>query len=173
MILSYAWAMPNSDTLKIKPIQQLTAKYIGKQSVDPFARSCKLASYTNDLNPTVGAMYDMSAEDFLSFMLGVGVEIDSALFDPPYSARQVKECYESVGRQFLQADSQNCIRWTKEKDLLAELIIPGGHVVSMGWNSTGMGKSRGFEKVELLVVNHGSAHNDTLVLVERKLNAKT
>jgi hypothetical protein len=32
-----------------------------------------------------------------------------------------------------------------------------------------MGKNRGFEIVEILIVAHGGHHNDTLVTVERKL----
>jgi hypothetical protein len=94
---------------------------------------------------------------------------DLGIFDPPYSARQVKEVYAGQGRQFFKADSQNHGRWTKERDLLAQIIKVGGHVISFGWNSTGMGKKRDFEKVELLLVNHGSAHNDTICLVERKI----
>lgn len=33
----------------------------------------------------------------------------------------------------------------------------------------GIGKTRGFEIVEILLVAHGGNHNDTIVTVERKL----
>lgn len=163
------WAMPCADTLSIKPIDDLARKYINGVSVDPFARDCRLANYTNDINPETKASAHMWADEFLELLIREGVKADSAIFDPPYSARQVKEVYADHGRQFFQADSQNHGRWTKERDLLAKLIVAGGYVLSFGWNSAGMGKKRGFEKVEILLVNHGSAHNDTICLVERKL----
>ena len=48
-------------------------------------------------------------------------------------------------------------------------IIPGGIAISCGWNSIGMGKTHGFEIIEILLVCHGRAHNDTIVTVERKI----
>lgn len=53
-------------------------------------------------------------------------------------------------------------------DEIARIVAPGGLVISFGWDSTGMGKGRGFETVEILLVNHGACHNDTIVTVERK-----
>ena len=44
----------------------------------------------------------------------------------------------------------------------------GGIVISCGWNTQGMGKQNGFEIIEILLVCHGGAHNDTIVTVERK-----
>ena len=48
------------------------------------------------------------------------------------------------------------------------LIVPGGVVLSFGWSSNGMGKTRGYEMFGILLVAHGGAHNDTIYLVERK-----
>jgi hypothetical protein len=39
---------------------------------------------------------------------------------------------------------------------------------SCGWNSNGFGKGLGFEMIELLLIAHGSMHNDTIVTIERK-----
>lgn len=44
----------------------------------------------------------------------------------------------------------------------------GGEVLSFGWNSVGMGKSRGFEIVEIMLVSHGGMHNDTIYVREVK-----
>jgi hypothetical protein len=79
------------------------------------------------------------------------------------------ECYAGIGREFLQNDAQQVGRWTKEKDILAELIKVGGYVLTFGWNTIGMGVSRGFEIIEIMLVAHGSAHNDTICLAERKI----
>ena len=60
--------------------------------------------------------------------------------------------------------------WSNMKDEIARIAAPGCIVVSFGWNSMGMGKNRGFEIVEILLVPHGGAHNDTIVTVERKIS---
>lgn len=60
--------------------------------------------------------------------------------------------------------------WANIKDEAARILKPGGLVITLGWNSTGLGKRRGFTKEQLLVVNHGAQHNDTLALLESKLN---
>jgi hypothetical protein len=41
-------------------------------------------------------------------------------------------------------------------------------VLSFGWNSAGMGKKYGFEQIEIMLVCHGAAHNDTICLAERR-----
>lgn len=58
--------------------------------------------------------------------------------------------------------------WSNMKDEIARIAAPGCIVVSCGWNSMGMGKNRGFEIIEILLVPHGGAHNDTIVTVEIK-----
>ncbi len=44
-----------------------------------------------------------------------------------------------------------------------------GIVISFGWNTNGIGKTKGFEIIEILMVAHGGSHNDTICTVERKL----
>ena len=43
--------------------------------------------------------------------------------------------------------------------------MPQTVVLSFGWNSTGMGS--GFEPVEIMLVAHGGAHNDTICFAEK------
>lgn len=174
MIISRAWAMPSHDTVSIKPVKELVSRYISesKESCDPFARDCQIAKYTNDLNPSTKSEFHMKAEDFLKFIMVVK-NIDLVLFDPPYSLRQVKECYNGVGVDFTQQDSQNAIRWTREREVIAQHQKAGDVIISFGWTSTCMGKKRGYEIIEILLVSHGSAHNDTIITVERKLKNPT
>jgi len=47
--------------------------------------------------------------------------------------------------------------------------VLGGLAIVCGWNSNGVGKSRGFELIDGLVVAHGLHHNDTIVTVEIKI----
>lgn len=59
--------------------------------------------------------------------------------------------------------------WALCKDNVARILKVGGIAVCCGWNSNGLGKSRDFEMLEVLIVNHGGSKNDTLVTVEQKL----
>lgn len=45
----------------------------------------------------------------------------------------------------------------------------GGYAITFAWNSNGIGKKYGFELQEILLVAHGSQHNDTIVTVEKKI----
>ena len=91
------------------------------------------------------------------------------LFDPPYSPRQIAEVYKSVGMAVGVEDTQNGRLYSETRDLLAPKIEPGGIAISCGWNSGGFGRARGFAIIELLLVCHGGAHNDTIVTVESKV----
>ena len=91
---------------------------------------------------------------------------DGVLFDPPYSPRQIKECYEGIGIKEFNTKSDF---YSNVKDEIARVVKPGGKVISFGWNSMGMGKNRGFEIKRILLVPHGGAKNDTIVTVEVKL----
>lgn len=171
IVMNRAWAMPSPDTLSIKPIRGLVKKYLhgAKVSVDPFARNCTWATYTNDLNPDTAAEYHMEASAFLQTLIDKGVRADVGIFDPPYSPRQVQECYSGIGRTVTQADTQMVDIRREARNLLARIVKPYGYVLSFGWNTAGIGKERGFELVEVLLVCHGGWHNDTICTVERKL----
>jgi len=167
MRIDRVWAMPSKDTFTIKPIKELLQKYnVGKQWIDPFAGNNSPAEITNDLNPNTKTLYHLDAKIFLQdwvrkLFLG-------GLFDPPYSLRQIMECYKGFG---MTVDKKWATTkfYTDIKNLLADLIVPGGVAISFGWNSIGLGKKRGFEIIEILLVSHGRLHNDTIVTVEQKL----
>ena len=91
------------------------------------------------------------------------------LFDPPYSLEQSKRSYENIGRKFTMRDGQIGGRWSSLKNCLARKLQPTGIVICFGWNSEGFGIKRGFRLDEILLVAHGSGHNDTIVTVERKI----
>ena len=170
MIINRVWAMPNKWTFKIPPIAELLARYIGdgKGWVDPFAGEHSPAEFTNDIDPEREAKFHLEATDFARGLNGYVMGI---LFDPPYSLEQCKRVYENVGRKFTMRDGQICGRWTELKDILASRLKTGNYVISFGWNSEGFGKGRGFKLEEILLVAHGSGHNDTIITVERKIQA--
>ena len=167
-IITRVWAMPSRWTFTIPPIKDLISKYVGdgKGWVDPFAGEASPAEITNDINPERKAGFCLDAHDFVRKLNGI--KLNGVLFDPPYSLRQAKEVYENLGRKFSMRDGQIVGRWKELKDELAEKVIEKGIVISCGWNSEGFGKKRGYKLVELLLVAHGSGHNDTIVTVEQK-----
>lgn len=163
--------MPNKYTFSIKPIGEFVKRYLAKAhiSADPFTGSNKWADYTNDLNPQSAATHHMDAEDFLKDLKVNTIECDLVLFDPPYSPRQISECYKSFGKECGMKETQNSVLYKRVRDAIDPILAPGGIVLSFGWNSAGMGVTRGYELLEVLMVCHGAAHNDTICLAERKL----
>jgi hypothetical protein len=58
------------------------------------------------------------------------------------------------------------------KDEVARITMMGGIVVSVGWDSNGIGIGRGFQMERILMVAHGGHWRDTIVTVERKVYEK-
>lgn len=170
------WARPSAETFSIAPIADILKLRVWgdigekKEVIDPFARNSTWANWTNDLNPQTSAKYHMKAEDFVEFLLkerGDGWA-DVALMDPPYSARQLKECYNSIGYDATTADTQTIRILMCVRRGLARLLKPGGLAISFGWNTVGFGRGLGFELDEIVLVCHGGNHNDTIVTIEHK-----
>ena len=158
---------PNRWTFTIKPIKQLLQEEMNDGLwIDPFAGMYSPARITNDLNPEAKAQYHIDALQFLSRF--EYEEIDGVLFDPPYSVRQVSECYKKHGYEVTQETTQ-ASWYSRIRNQIADIIKPNGKVISFGWNSNGIGKTRGFELKRVLLVAHGGIHHDTIVTVERKL----
>lgn len=169
MELRRAWAMPNHNTFSIAPIRELIGAHITDGLwLDPFSRNSPFAKQcvTNDLNPEVEADCHLEALDFLRTFATDSV--DGVLFDPPYSPRQISECYKHVGREVHTTDTQSSFYGDRKREV-ARVVKPGGKVLCFGWNSGGIGKTSGFELIEVLLVAHGGAHNDTICTVEVKL----
>lgn len=164
MHFSRAWAMPTADTFDCQPIKEFVSRYLNGVSVDPFARNKRWATYTNDLNPETLADRHMDAEAFLNWLAESNVTADCILLDPPYSPRQISESYRAAGLKATQTDTQNAALYARVRRAARRLCKAGTKVLSFGWNSCGMGD--GFEPVELLLVAHGGAHNDTICLAE-------
>ena len=171
MRIDRIWAMPNKNTFTIKPIKELINEEMnsGEVWIDPFSNENSPATITNDLNPNIiNVNYHLDADQFINIFATESV--DGILFDPPFSPRQIKECYEMVGMPHDKIWTNSTFFSTK-KDNAARVIRVGGKAICFGWNSNGLGKNRGFELERILLVAHGGAHNDTIVTVERKISA--
>ncbi len=176
------WAMPSKHTFKIQAIRNfiwdglMENGKINKKLVviDPFAGEYSLAygfknGVTNDLNAKIKADYCDEAQIFL--IKRESESADVVLFDPPYSPRQIKEMYESVGLNTNGGELTKSSFYSKLKDEIARIIKPEGKVFCCGWNSGGIGKNRGFELQKVLLVAHGGWHNDTIVTYEKKVQS--
>lgn len=162
--------MPNAETFSIRPIDALLSRWLEGCAVvvDPFARHSTRGTIRNDMDLTADTDYHMPADAFCALLEGQGVVADAVLFDPPYSPRQIAECYRSVGQPVQREDTQSARLYKTVKDRLDAILRPGGIAICCGWNSNGFGRVRKYRLVETLLVPHGAAHNDTIVTVERK-----
>jgi len=162
--------MPNKNTFDIPPIRLFVEKYLEKStvSIDPFARNKRWATHTNDLNPDTKTDSHLDVRNFLKYCLKTNGKVDLVIFDPPYSTRQMKECYAGIGLKMTYEDTHEFGHWTESRRLIKTLVKIGGVVLSFGWSTVGMGMKRGFSIEEILLVCHGGAHNDTICIAERK-----
>lgn len=133
--------------------------------VDAFANNSKYGTITNDLNEEYDTDYHLDALDFLKLIDSESA--DCVLYDPPYSLRQVVECYKGVGREVTQETTQSSWR-ARHLDEIQRILKPGGKALCFGWNSNGVGKKRGFVLQEILLVSHGGSKNDTICTCEVK-----
>ena len=144
MKIERTWAMPNKRTFTIEPIKKLIEVEIGDEYIDPFPFE-----------------YKEDATDYLQkvkpYRFGV--------FDPPYSPRQLKECYKGKGEYDTKSST-----WSGWKDLMAQKVLD--KCISFGWNTCGLGKKRGFEITRILIVCHGGMHNDTICTVEQRVQER-
>lgn len=109
-----------------------------------------------DINPKMPATYHMDAYEFVELLIPTE-KVDTIILDPPYSYRKSKTKYG------------NC--WIgnlpKLKNKIPYILNPGGKVISLGYDSVGMSRRRGFEKIAICLVCHGGDHKDTICVVEK------
>jgi hypothetical protein len=156
--MSTAWAMPSRWTFQQRPMPLGPAAII----VDPFCGTSKWATHSNDL-----AQGGIDAEAYCHSLIQCEIVADAVLFDPPYSPRQISECYKSIGKPVTGKDTQNAALYARVRRPLEALLRHGGIALSFGWQSSGFSKER-FYTSEILLVQHGGAHNDTICVAQRK-----
>ena len=165
------WSMPNKNTFEILPIKTLLEEEVdpNKYWIDHFANRNKIANVTNDLNQKYDTDYHLDALVFLKMFEDSSV--DGVLYDPPYSPRQVRECYNGVGYPVTWNITKASF-WGNHKREISRIVKIGGKVITFGWNSGGIGYKYGFEIKRILLVPHGGWHNDTICTVEVKTHER-
>lgn len=163
LIISRHWVMPSIWTFTMDPVLEIFKKYnVGINWADPFAGEKSPAEFTNDIEGRC-AKSKLDGLEFLkslpsNFLTGV-------LFDPPYSVEQCLRRYTPKhGGTAGRAEY-----WAKCKDEIARIIKSGGYCISFGWDSTGIGKKRGFKIAEIVLLCHGACHNDTIITIDTAL----
>jgi hypothetical protein len=129
--------------------------------VDPFCGTSERADYSNDIR-----FGGVDAGEFCRDLLRKGVRADVILFDPPYSPRQISECYKEAGMRPSTAHTQNSALYKRVRVPCMRLLRPGGMTLSFGWSAMGFGKTFFYE--EILIVNHGGGHNSTICVAQSK-----
>jgi hypothetical protein len=147
ILIERYWSMPNHKTFSIKPIKNLINDELGDEFIDPFPYPFK--------------------QDAIEYLKNIPANSKNYLvFDPPYSSYQLKTKYENAG--LCLGKKYNAAYWSNCKKEISRIIKPGGKVISFGWNSNGIGKKYGFKIIKIVLVAHGSIHNDTIATVEVK-----
>lgn len=158
--------MPHKYTFKMKPVQALLEKWMlsGTFWVDPFAGHYSPAHSRNDADESVAEA--TSHADGLEFLKTFeDRSVCGVLFDPPYSVEQALRKYKPIQN----GTAGRAEYWARCKDEIARILDHDGVAICFGWDSTGLGKKRGFELLEVLLLCHGACHNDTIITVEQRI----
>ena len=147
---------------KLKEWVESWCDYIGPHTLNLFAGKIRLdvSSETRvDVSPEFNPDYCIDAYSYVKACITNSTIFDTIVLDPPYNLRKAREKY----------DGKYIGSFTKIKNLLPQILVPNGRVITLGYDTVGMCKSRGFKKLAICVVCHGGDHNDTLVVVEEKV----
>lgn len=164
MKFSVKWNMPSRWTFSIPAVKDFLDRNLAGCCViiDPFSGQSRIGTHRNDL-----ASGGMDAGEYCELLLPEWhCKADAILFDPPYSPRQISECYKKAGIKVTEKETQNASLYSRVRRPLSELLKPGGLALSFGWQSGGFGKS--WPTIEIMLVQHGGAHNDTICVAQRK-----
>jgi len=148
-------------TFEMPQLLKWTAQNCKGRTLNLFAGKTILSGVDEirvDLNKEMPADYHMDAFMFVLMAKKEGLIFDTIIFDPPYNLRKSREKYLGIYTSELR----------KIKSELPNIINNNGVVISYGYDSSGMGRRRGFELIHVCIVNHSGDHNDTICIIEQK-----
>jgi hypothetical protein len=158
MEFTYLTQPPKRYTFEQPRLKEWTERWCKGKVLNLFAGKTKLNcdEYRVDMDPEMNPDY---LGDAYGFVKDTRMKFDTVVFDPPYNLRKSREKYE--GRYIGSL--------TKIKNVLPGIMNHDAHIISFGYDTVGMSRSRGFDKIAVCIVCHNGDHNDTLCLVERKV----
>jgi len=144
-------------TFSVKPIRHWVEQHCEGRVLNLFAGQTLLnvSETRNDLDPAMPAAFHLDALDFLRNWKGE--PFGTILLDPPYAYRKSMEMYKGI----------ICSPFRQLKDEIPACLQPGGIVITFGYHSVVMGRSRNFELERLALFSHGGAIHDTIASEER------
>lgn len=155
--------MPSRATCDVPSIRQWVLYHLQGRTcvIDPFARNCRLAHWTNDIDPETAADEHLDAVDWLRRLVQRGIRADAAIIDPPYSPTQMVRVKYGGRRQ-----TQTSRLYAEVRTALTPVLTPDAIVLTFGWQSVGMGKT--WPITDLLLVCHGGGHYDTICVAQSR-----
>lgn len=144
-------------TFSVKAIRNWVEKNCEGRVLNLFAGQTLLNvnETRNDLDPAMPANYQLDALSFLRDWQGK--PFDTILLDPPYAFRKSMEMYKGI----------ICSPFRQLKEEIPRCLTSGGLVITFGYHSVVMGRTRNFELERLALFSHGGAIHDTIASVER------
>jgi len=114
----------------------------------------------NDIDETVDADFHFDALEVDKYF--DPNSFDTVILDPPFSFRKSHDYYEGRTVENL----------TIVKDKVAELIKPGGWILTFGYHTRGLGQSRGYSREEIVLLDHYGGVRATIGVVEQRVERK-
>jgi len=166
--ITYIAQPPRRYTFSTSPIANWVREHTQHGNVlNLFAGKTRLYDYIYeikeirvDINESMKPDYLMDANVYIDFAIKNGLKYNTIILDPPYTYRKSMEKY----------DGKIVSNFQRIKEKITDIILPAGNVISCGYHSVVMGKSRGFEVKDILLISHGGAHHDTIITNEVLIN---
>ena len=165
--------MPNKWTFKQPKLLKFISKFIpyNAKVLIPFAGHYRFGKIDNsifiynDLNLEIKADFNIEAYKLIDCFNSH--YFDCIIADPPFSHFQFYRAYNRAKKKGNEKNFR--IGINKWRDTADYLLKPNGIYIELGYNSVGLGKKRS-KKIALGICCNGSAHNDILIVVQRKFN---
>jgi hypothetical protein len=154
---TYISQPPKCYTFEQPQVKKWVENHCQGKVLNLFAGKVKLDvnEIRNDIDTSMDCDYHKDAYDLIC---QIKDKFDTIILDPPYSLRKSREKY---GDRYIGS-------FTKIKNKLYSILNENGIIITFGYDSVGMSKSRGFEKKAILLICHNGDHDDTIGLVENK-----
>lgn len=162
MKLYYLTQPPKKYTFEQPKLKTLVENYCEGTVLNLFAGKVKLDinETRNDIDVNMPADFHMDAYELVIELISYGKRYDTIILDPPYNLRKAREKY---GGRYIGL-------FTKIKNKIPEICTPNSVIITLGYDTVGMSKSRGFKKIAVAVICHNGDHNDTLMVIERRVS---
>lgn len=96
--------------------------------------------------------------DAMEFLKTTNLKFDTIILDPS----------EKIRMNRIKFKERHEFEYEIYKNAIVDLLNDDGIVITVGYDSVGMGSDRGFEKIEICLVCHSAGQKDLIALIEQK-----